>query len=581
MSTENSFVKEESIARDIGILALNRRLFGELSLFWKFFPLTLTTVIAASATPSVFRWYTGNFSNHSPPIHAPVLGSISFYLGGLILITLMAVAFRILSWALFEVTGMWAAQSIHRSMVSSLSRTRTTYFDEHPSARLINRLIRDFDEVRSTAIIFVGDFFNASIEVLSIAVVAYFAHPVAALLAVPLLVAFGLLQHARSSLLDHSRSITSRETSRMIAREMDLIEGRSIFQLYGKSRELLDRMSDSLMGYLRAAHLTSRIEMWTSFWIRFSSEVFALGTLIFLSIGLHQGVVETTLAGVIISSLFGVTGSIGWLDFASGLISRSAPHIRRVFEIVDLPEEQIEERASEEKLAECSHPEAQLSFENFSMSYRADTPRILNQISLQISAGEKVALVGRTGSGKSSLLQSLLRMTHVQDGTVFYHGESIHTVDIHAHRRRFGVVPQFPYLFEGTLRSNLDRTGELADEDLNQALTTVGLSLPLSTAINEGGTQLSLGERQLVCLARVIAAKRAIILMDEPTSGLDPITDSNMTRVLREAFRDRTVITIAHRLESLRHYDRVVELSNGNIVRTMSPAEYLAQIEHA
>lgn len=579
MSNENSFVKEESIARDVGILALNQRLFGELSLFWKFFPLTVISVITASATPSIFRWYTGNFSNSSPPVQVPLLGSVSFYLGGLVFITVLAVIFRILSWALFEVTGMWATQSIHRSMVSSLSRTRTTYFDEHPSARLINRLIRDFDEVRSTAIIFVGDFFNASIEVLSIAAVAYFAHPAAAFLAIPLLVVFGLLQHARSSLLDHSRSITSRETSRMIAREMDLIEGKSIFQLYGKSRELLDRMGTSLMGYLRAAHLTSRIEMWTSFWIRFSSEVFAFGTLIFLCLSLHEGLIGTTLAGVIISSLFGVTGSIGWLDFASGLISRSAPHIRRVFEIVDLPEEQVEERTGSRDAPASQHPEAQLSFEHFAMSYRQDTPRILNDVSLQVRAGEKIALVGRTGSGKSSLLQSLLRMTHVQAGTIFYFGQSIHAEDIYEHRRRFGVVPQFPYLFEGTLRSNLDRTGELSDADLNQALATVGLSLPLETTINEGGTLLSLGERQLVCLARVIAAKRPIILMDEPTSGLDPITDAKMTRVLREAFREQTVFTIAHRLESLRHYDRIVELSQGRITRTMTPGEYLAQIE--
>ncbi|RYZ61441.1 MAG: ATP-binding cassette domain-containing protein, partial [Proteobacteria bacterium] len=187
---------------------------------------------------------------------------------------------------------------------------------------------------------------------------------------------------------------------------------------------------------------------------------------------------------------------------------------------------------------------------------------------------------GRTGSGKSSLLQSLLRMVFVRSGSIFIEGQSIYEGDVHAHRRRFGVVPQSPYLFEGTIRSNLDRTSEQTDELLIEALRKVGLGLPLETKINEGGTQLSLGERQLICLARVLAAGRPIILMDEPTSGLDPATDAQMIRVLREAFQDRTVITIAHRLESLKNYDRVVELRDGRLLEIHTPQSYIAAMSH-
>lgn len=133
-------------------------------------------------------------------------------------------------------------------------------------------------------------------------------------------------------------------------------------------------------------------------------------------------------------------------------------------------------------------------------------------------------------------------------------------MDVRELRTLFGVVPQAPYLFAGTIRSNLDRQGSLTTEQLTAAIEAVGLSYPLDYAVSEGGHNLSVGERQLVCLARVIAADRKIILMDEPTSGLDPVTDARISMVLRTALRDKTVLTIAHRRESLGQYDAVVEM---------------------
>jgi ABC-type multidrug transport system fused ATPase/permease subunit len=171
-------------------------------------------------------------------------------------------------------------------------------------------------------------------------------------------------------------------------------------------------------------------------------------------------------------------------------------------------------------------------------------------------------------------------MVHVRAGDIRIDGYSIFDEDQRELRRRFGVVPQSPYLFAGTLRSNLDRTGEIArargEAALEAALEAVGLKLSLDLPIAEGGQNLSLGERQLVCLARVIAAGKKIVLMDEPTSGLDPETDARVNRVLRGALGDATVITIAHRLESLSSYDRVIELSAGRKVWEGPPREHPA-----
>ena len=166
-SQEQRFVKEESVLRPSGLLALNWRMFRSFPVFLMLLPLSMATIVASSAAPLIFRWYSGQLSN----------GAAEFTLNGLLLITALATTLRISAWALFEISGMWSSQRIHAEMVRGMSSTRTTFFDENPSGRLINRLVRDYDELRSNAIVFVGDFFNSLVEVLSVSVIAALASP--------------------------------------------------------------------------------------------------------------------------------------------------------------------------------------------------------------------------------------------------------------------------------------------------------------------------------------------------------------------------------------------------------------------
>lgn len=277
------------------------------------------------------------------------------------------------------------------------------------------------------------------------------------------------------------------------------------------------------------------------------------------------------MAGVIISSLFGITGSVAWLDFATSQISKSSPHVRRVFEFVDLPSEESEEGRSTPSRSTSKPQAGDIAFVNYTMSYRRDTPIILSSLSLTLPAGSKTALIGRTGSGKTSLMQALMRMVYVRDGDIRISNRSIFEMDVRELRKLFGVVPQSPYLFAGTIRSNLDRVGRISTEILEKSMMSVGLPFPLDQAVTEGGGNFSVGERQLICLARVIAAERSIVLMDEPTSGLDPETDARISEILRTALKDKTVLTIAHRQESLGNYDRIIEMQNGRVEEIRKP----------
>lgn len=578
MSSETgTFIKEEKLsqaAQKGGLFKLYFRLFNDLELFKKVLPLTLVVVIAASIIPSFYRWYSGALAN----------GESQFTLTGLVAVTLGAILLRIAAWALFEVTGMWSSNQIHHRMVEAMAKTRTTFFDENPSSRLINRLVRDFDEVRSTSIIFAGDLVNASIEILSVAGIAAFANPLLALLIFPLVVIISYIQKQRSLMLEYSRGLSAIATGKVIGRKTDLIDGREIFLLYGKSSELLKRMALSFRDYVRANALHSQIETWASFWVRITTEVFVFFVLLGTAFALHQHQISPTLAGVIISSLFGLSGSIGWFDFASSMVARGTPHLQRVYEFVDLPKEETEERKSDEETLKMRSPSTavpvaldlcrDLVFENYTMSYRKDTPVILNNLSLSIKRGEKIALIGRTGSGKTSVVQSLLRMVYVHSGDLKLGDQSLLDFDLLEVRRIFGVVPQSPYLFTGTIRSSLDRLGIVTDDRLRKCLDTVELPYSLDHVVSEGGLNLSVGERQLICLARVLASGRQIILMDEPTSGLDPKTDAQITRVLRVALVDKTLITIAHRQESLHHYDRLIEMKDGKIIGEGAPSTY-------
>jgi ATP-binding cassette subfamily C (CFTR/MRP) protein 1 len=242
-----------------------------------------------------------------------------------------------------------------------------------------------------------------------------------------------------------------------------------------------------------------------------------------------------------------------------------------VFEFVDLPTEEAEEGRRITTSPPWTFPEeGDIHFADYTMSYRIDTPIILNRINFRIPLGSKTALVGRTGSGKTSVIQALLRMVYLQEGDIRIGGRSIFDVDVRVLRKMFGVVPQNPYLFAGTIRSNLDRGGTLSTDTLEKAIQVVGVNFSLNHAVTEGGQNLSVGERQLVCLARVIAADRKIILMDEPTSGLDPETDARISMILRTALKNKTVLTIAHRKESLGMYDQVIEMQAGQLVNEKS-----------
>lgn len=486
---------------------------------------------------------------------------------------------RFMQWGIFECGGQMASRGLFERMVRGVGRVRTTFFDEYPSGKVINRLVKDADQLRVFGPIRLGDSTASVVELFVTAAVLGAVSPWAGLVAVPMLLFFFYVQRNISPMLQRVLMLRSARFGDVIHRESDVIEGMRTFVLYGQLSALMGRLSDSLYRFMQMHFLRGTIEAWGRLLSDIGVALYGAGVLAAVYLGLHFGTLSPVMGVVVVTASFRLGTVFSWLTWSFGLMFETAGHARRVFEYVDLPTEESEEGAVPASIAPSVQvPDGDLVIESYSMSYRASTPAIFNGLSVSIKRSSKVGLVGRTGAGKSSLVQALFRMVHVRGGDIKVGAQSLLAMPLEQARSLFAVVPQDPYLFEGTVRSNVDRLGEFSDDEVTAALRTVQLSLPFSTTLLEGGSNVSLGQRQLVCLARVILSRRPFVIMDEPTSGVDTITDAIMQKVLREALKDRTIITIAHRLETLARMDRIIELENGAVVRDGAPEAVISAL---
>lgn len=249
----------------------------------------------------------------------------------------------------------------------------------------------------------------------------------------------------------------------------------------------------------------------------------------------------------------------------------------------DLPDEGVCSPAAHCENLENWPSEGHVTFDNISLQYKTHLPMVLKGVGFEVRGGEKVGVVGRTGAGKSTLLMALLRLYDLAEGRILIDGHDINSLGIHTVRHAIATIPQHPTMFIGSVRFNLDPTGEKTDAQLLHALELVNLvgdraegkagSLTLDTHVQEGGRNFSSGQRQLLSLARALAKQSKIIIIDEATSDVDLAMDAVIQQTIRRVFADCTVMTIAHRLRSIIGYDRVVVMDKGEVVELGSPRE--------
>ncbi|KAK9695279.1 hypothetical protein K7432_013049 [Basidiobolus ranarum] len=224
-----------------------------------------------------------------------------------------------------------------------------------------------------------------------------------------------------------------------------------------------------------------------------------------------------------------------------------------------------------------------IEIQDLELSYREGLPPVLHGINLSIRGGEKIGVVGRTGAGKSSIMVALFRVVEASRGSIAIDGIDISTIGLHDLRSKLAIIPQDPVLFTGTVRSNLDPFNYHTDQELWDVLGRADLktyfsALPggLESDIAEGGENLSAGQRQLLCLARAMLTHSKIVIMDEATASVDVQTDALLQKALRIDFAECTVLTIAHRLNTVIDYDKILVLDGGRVKEFDSPKNLLS-----
>lgn len=279
--------------------------------------------------------------------------------------------------------------------------------------------------------------------------------------------------------------------------------------------------------------------------------------------------------GLAVTQVMGMLGIVQWGIRQSSELENQMTSVERILEYTNL---ECERPLKTEDKPPDNWPEyGEISFHDVNLKYTNDELPILRDVNFSIKPKEKVGIVGRTGAGKSSLLAALFQMARIE-GSIFIDGVNIGVIGLHDLRSKLSIIPQEPVLFSGTIRKNLDPFDQYSDDVLWRALEDVELKPligdftgGLSSKMAEGGSNFSLGQRQLVCLARTIIRNNKILVMDEATANVDPQTDALIQRTIRKKFADCTVLTIAHRLLTVMDSDKVLVMHAGKMVEFDHP----------
>ncbi|CCL98867.1 uncharacterized protein FIBRA_00874 [Fibroporia radiculosa] len=544
-------------------------------LFW----VTCAVALAITeVTDGLQVWFLGYWARQYEERNSSEV-SVPFYVSIYSAITVVS-ALGFFTWSTVFVLGtLRASRQIHKELISSLFGTTLRWLDRTPTSRVLTRCTQDIDAID------------------------------------------GVLSRCLSALLNTSATMSVRLAAVVISSPVFVFPGiiiatvgRWIGQIYMKAQLSVKRERSNarapVLGHFGAAFAglvsiraygaqdhfrkgsRTRIDKYT----RASITFYNLNRWIAIRIDMLAAVFTSTLAAYLVygGSTASKTGFALNMAASFGGMILFWIRIYNRFEVYGNSLERIQqyiEIEQEPKPTESGAPPAywpasgDLRVENLSARYSSDGPRVLEDVSFEIKSGERVGIVGRTGSGKSSLTLALLRCI-VTEGKVYYDGIPTDSLNLDALRSHITIIPQVPELLSGTLRQNLDPFEQYDDIVLNDALRSAGLfalqsdteegCINLDSQISNGGGNLSVGQRQILALARAIVRQSKLLILDEATSAIDYATDAIIQESLRKELNNGvTLLTVAHRLQTIMDADRIMVLDAGRIVEFGKPYELL------
>lgn len=477
--------------------------------------------------------------------------------------------------------GLHASKKIFTNMISALvDAPINTFYDVTPTGRILNRLSKDQFNIDTFLIFSLNGFIGQLFQVFCIICLIGYIVPYL-LIGVP--IALYLAVKIQSFYLASSRELMRMESitrSPIVQNFSETVYGLSTVRAFGY-QNLFSSKNDELVNFNSAfSFYQQACSCWLGISLEVVSDIFLVGSALVIISG--RDTMGPALASLCLSYAITLPENIYFLVLSSAVLETNMVSVERCHQLAQILPENSRVRHKDSELIKRNWPEkGKVEFDQYQMKYREDTELVLKGVTGKIKSNEKIGIVGRTGSGKSSICLSLFRIIEPYSGHILIDGVDIEEVGLDLLRQRICVIPQEPVLFQATLRENLDPFGEIPQERLEEVLKHVQvfeeseIKTMLDKEIKEGGSNFSAGQRQLICIARALLRNSKIIFLDEATASIDYKTDAVVQEVIKREFKECTVMTIAHRINTIMDYDRIIVMDKGVIAEFGSPKELM------
>ncbi|CAG9768692.1 unnamed protein product [Ceutorhynchus assimilis] len=465
-----------------------------------------------------------------------------------------------------------ASIRLHNNMFYKIVYATMRFFNTNPSGRILNRFSKDMNQVDEVLPLCLLDSLQIALNVVAISLVVA---SVNSWMLIPTVVILIIFYFLRIFFLATSRDLKRLEgitRSPVYSHLTASLQGLTTIRAFGAQGILKTEFDVYQDTYSSAFFMFLAANRTFGFWLDMHCMVFiAVVTLSFLFFDTE---IFGGSVGLAITQAVNLSGMFQWGMRQWCELENTMTCVERIKEYADV----VPERDTVTKNPPKSWPqEGNVRFDNLSLAYANGEDYVLKNLSFEVKSTEKVGIVGRTGAGKSSIIMALFRLA-INEGRIIIDNVDISKVSFTKLRSSISIIPQEPVLFSGTLRKNLDPFDEYTDKAIWSALEEVELKSAISnleSRISEGGSNFSVGQRQLICLARAIIRKSKILVLDEATANVDPQTDVLIQKTIRSKFSNFTVLTIAHRLHTIMDSDKVLVMDAGRVVEFGHPHELL------
>ncbi|KAK3084802.1 hypothetical protein FSP39_019339 [Pinctada imbricata] len=531
---------------------------------------------AGAATDFQFRIEAegaGAYNNTTLPVF-----DNSVYTRTYIILNMTGVLGAFIAGIILYLTTIRASRNLHRDMLGTILHVPMRYFDVNPSGRIMNRFSSDMGQIDQKLPNTLDSLQRVTLSCLSALVMNALGTPYFLIAAVPLVILYYCLQRffrASSRELQRLDSVTK---SPLFSHFTETLSGLQTIRAFRAEKRF--RMA-------AFAHINTNntpfmfmhaINRWLGIRLDYLGSLLVFVAAVSSLSACFAGQSTPAYVGLSITYALVVTNYLNWIVRNSAEAEMLMNSVERVDEYIKLEREPTKHPDGNLIVDESWPEKGGVEYKNVSLRYDTGLDPVVTGATFNILAGEKIGICGRTGSGKSSLILSLFRTIDICEGEILIDGKDTSRIPLPDLRSKLAIIPQDPVLFSGTIRHNLDPRKELTDDQIWLALETVQMkdtikALPheLESDVTEGGENFSVGQKQLFCLARAFLRNNKILVLDEATASIDLETDNKLQKVIATAFKDKTVITIAHRISTILKYDRVMVLDKGSMVEFDNP----------